>query len=472
VNGVRGRAKGIAGVFVAAVAALATVWAAGHIGGSGEPAAGRAEAQSHTSSRPHGFSSNGATARRGLGPAARDKVMAAEGKITNIVFVIKENRTFDHMFGRFPGAEGATSGPTCDGTVVPLRRAANHAGSPLHSFIAGVTAINGGLMNCFDDLPGGTNLEGYVQYHRQDLPNYWAYARHFSLADHFFSSVYGPTTVEHLWTLAGQSDRFVDVEREDQGGSGEPGEFCADDKERMRSFKTLSKQETRAAYQLEESAAAEEMAQRFWIDRWPCTDIRILPDLLETRGISWKYYRGGGRHQKAIKMIRHVRFGPMWEKVVSNSEFDDDVREGRLPSVSWLIPPQHTNEHPPHGMCEGENWTVRHLNILMQSHYWQNSAVFVTWDDFGGFYDHVPPPHVDLYGMGPRVPALIVSPWARPGYVDGHSYDFSSVLKTIEQLYNLPTLGERDARARPMWNSFDFEQEPLDRLVLRSRHCS
>jgi phospholipase C len=400
-----------------------------------------------------------------------DKARAAREKISHIVFIIKENRTFDHMFGRFPGADGATRGRTCDGDVVPLSHAANKAGSPLHSFVAGITAINGGQMNCFDILQDGTNMEGYVQYWPEDIPNYWTYARNFALADRFFSSVYGPTTVEHLWTLAGQSDRFVDVEREHQGGVGKPGEFCRDETERMLSFRKLTRAESDAAFSLEEGSEVLELVERFWIERWPCTDIRILPDLLEEEGISWKYYKGGTRHQKAIKMIRHVRFGPMWKKVVANQRFDKDVRKGKLPAVSWLIPPRYLNEHPPHGMCEGENWTVRRLNLLMSSEYWDNTAVFLTWDDFGGFYDHVPPPHVDLYGMGPRVPALVISPWARPGFVDHRTYDFSSVLRTIEELFGLPSLGERDALAKPMWNSFDFDQPPLEPLPLKKRNC-
>ncbi|MDQ3533485.1 MAG: phospholipase, partial [Actinomycetota bacterium] len=139
-----------------------------------------------------------------------------------------------------------------------------------------------------------------------------------------------------------------------------------------------------------------------------------------------------------------------------------------------LTPPQGLTDHPAAGggICRGENWTVESLNLLMRSKYWNSTVVILTWDDFGGFYDHVPPPHVDLYGMGPRVPALVISPWAKPGYVDHHTYDFSSVLKTIEQLHGLPSLGARDARADPMWSSFDFRGEPLPPLLLKERKCS
>jgi phospholipase C len=404
----------------------------------------------------------------------RAKLRLARSKLKHIVFLIKENRTFDHMFGRMHRGDGVTEGETCDGTVVPLRRAADSAPDVEHSFRAGAVAINGGEMNCFDRLYGGTNLEGYVQYHEADIPNYWAFAKRFSLADRFFSSVYGPTTIEHLWTMAGQSDRFVDNERIDQAGSGEQGEYCKDPTERMSSFKKLSRAEKRAAFRLEEVPDMDTLMQRYWTERWPCTRIKTLMDLLEARDISWRYYMGGLIHQRAIKMVRHIRFGPMWKKVVRSYDFDEEVKADRLPSVSWLTPPHGFTDHPAAGegsICRGENWTVEVLNLLMRSKYWDNMAVILTWDDFGGFYDHVPPPHVDLYGLGPRVPALVISPWAKRGFVDHRTYDFSSVLKTIEQLHGLPSLGARDARARPMWNSFDFNQEPIPPLLLEKRRC-
>lgn len=401
-------------------------------------------------------------------------LVRARSKIKHVVFLVKENRTFDHLFGRFPGADGATTGETCDGRTVPLKRAKLRLSDILHSFSAGIVAINGGRMNCFDQLYGGTHLEGYVQYHRADIPNYWAYAKRFALSDRFFSSVYGPTTVEHLWTMAGQSDRFVDVERPDEAGSGAWGEFCKDPTERMHSFRKLDGAEARTVFSLEERADVERMVGSFWTERWPCTDMKVLQDLLQQAGVSWRYYIGGGVHQQgAIKMIRHIRLGPMWKKVVPNAHFDQDVRRGRLASVSWLLPPPGYTDHPASGsLCAGENWTVGRLNTLMRSRYWKNTAVILTWDDFGGFYDHVPPPHVDIYGMGPRVPGLVISPWARRGYIDHHTYDFSSVLKTIEQLHRLPTLGNRDRRAQPMWPSFDFTQRPLRPLLLSQRDCS
>ena len=398
----------------------------------------------------------------------------ARSKLKHVVFLIKENRTFDHMFGRMRGVDGATSGETCDGRTVPLTRAPDEAPDVSHSFTDGITAINGGEMNCFDQLSSdGGELAAYTQYHREDIPAYWAYAKRYALADRFFSSVYGPTAVEHLWTMAGQSDRFVDNEREDQAGEGKQGQYCKDKQERMLSFKKLTEPERRDAYRLEEIPDVPTLAERYWIERWPCTNMKVLMDLLDEKGISWRYYMGGFIHQRAIKMVRRIRLTPMWRKVIDSVDFPEEVREGRLPSMSWLTPPHGLNDHPGGsvGICKGENWTVRTINLLMKSDEWDNMAIILTWDDFGGYYDHVAPPHVDLYGMGPRVPAIVISPWAKPGFVDSHTYDFSSVLKTVEQLWGLGSLGTRDARADPMWASFDFEQEPVEPLLLEQRDC-
>ena len=144
----------------------------------------------------------------GPGSSAQ-QIAAARAHIDHIVFLTKENRTFDNLFARFPGADGATQGTKCDGTTVTLQRAVDREPDYGHSFTDGITAVDGGAMNCFND-------GAYVTYERADIPNYWAYAKRFVLADRFFSSVYGPTGIEHLWTFASQSDRLVDHERPGQ----------------------------------------------------------------------------------------------------------------------------------------------------------------------------------------------------------------------------------------------------------------
>jgi phospholipase C len=392
-------------------------------------------------------------------------IALARRRIKHVVFLIKENRTFDNMFGTFPGANGATAGTKCDGTTVPLKSAVDREPDLGHSFTDGLSAIDGGAMDCFADAGYSTYTGG------KGIPNYWAYARRFTLADHFFSSVYGPTGIEHLWTFASQSDRFVDHERPGQLGSA-GREFCDDPLETAFSFPKMTRSEQERIYRLEEEGPDGAAAVRAsWQTRWPCVDVKVLPDLLDQRGITWKEYLGANQWVQPLRIVRHVRFSSMYRNVVSEESFFRDLRADRLPAVSWLTPSFAESDHPPKSICAGENWTVDTLNQIMTSPSWSSTAVILTWDDFGGFFDHVPPPHVDLYGLGPRVPTLVISPWAKRGVVDHETMEFASVLRFIETIYDLPPLTSRDANTTDMLSAFDFSQTPQPPLILHQRTC-
>ncbi len=390
-----------------------------------------------------------------------------------MIFLVKENRTFDTLFGGFPGADGTTRGKLCDGKTIPLAHAHDDSPGPSHNFTDGITAIDGGKMDCFNELVDGRQLQGYVQYQHDQIPNYWSYARHFTLADHFFSGIYGPTLVEHLDIVAASTGRFIDNERPTQWGSGGPAGYCDDPAERIDSFRMLSPAQKQQAYRLEQQANVAALQRDFIVPRWPCMNLRILPDELQKAGVSWKYYMSPEPFFDVMRMIRHVRYGPMWNDVVSESTFLPDLRSGRLPAVSWLLPPIQVSDHPAYAsLCAGENWTVSILNAIMRSPDWRHTAVVLTWDDFGGFYDHVPPPHEDLYGFGPRVPAIVISPWAKRGFIDRETMSFDSVLRLIETIFRVPPLTKRDATAIDMLDAFDFHQRPIPPLILQQRDCS
>jgi phospholipase C len=167
----------------------------------------------------------------------------------------------------------------------------------------------------------------------------------------------------------------------------------------------------------------------------------------------------------------------MWDKVQPPENFVSDVRAGEMPQVSWVVPSESYNEHPGGGksVCAGENWTVHQINTIMKSEYWPTTAIVIVWDDFGGFYDSVAPPQTDIMGLGPRTPALIISPYTRGGenpdggYVDDTEYEFSSVLAFIEQLFGLEPMTRRDAEANPLLGAFDFENPRFKKLVLPLR---
>lgn len=405
--------------------------------------------------------------------AQQRQAKEAQARIKHVVFLIKENRTFDHYFGKFPGADGAQSGQTCSGKTVPLTRAPDDQADITHSFIAGLTAVNGGQMNCFDQLKGGEKLEGYTQFSKAQIPNYWAYAQKYELADRFFSSVYGPTGPEHLWTVAGQSGNLIEQEREGQYGTGQPREYCDDPKERAYGFRDdLTEEEEDTVYRLEEYPNIPAFSQ-FLKEYWPCIDIPSLPQQLEEAGISWKYYKGYNGWVDPLRQLEPVRnSSAMWQKRVKEQDFVKDVAAGHLPEVSWLVPSFALSDHPGgDGVCAGENWTVRAINAVMQSEAWSSTVIVLTWDDFGGFYDHVAPPHIDLFGDGPRVPAIIISPWAKQG-IYSRTTDFTSVIAMIEAINGLPSLDGRTAQANNMLDAFDFSGKPLKPLVLEERDCT
>jgi phospholipase C len=469
------------------VLALLLGWQA--VWGSSDPT-GRATGPS--SAGPGGGSTSGPTpSSGGTNGGNPDGEVKPGNPIEHVIFLIKENRTFDHYFGLYPGAEGATEGGTLQcsngykpGPTVPLKRAPYVMPHDLgHAFYPGLISINGGKMDGYNCITLAEDLTGYTQYSREQLPAYWAYADRFVLADHFFTSMYGPTFPEHLYTVAAQSYGIVD----NKSITSEEGNYCDDPGERTKRFpiEDLTNKDIRRIMRLEDDITKDpgnfyRIAQ-YWVDTPTCIDIKVLPDQLERADVSWKYYSTPNHWMNALQAIRHVRFGQMWEKVQPPEVILQDIQAGQLPAVSWLVPPEgQPNEHPGSGtnVCEGENWTVEYINAIMQSEYWPSTAIVVVWDDFGGFYDHVPPPHYDIMGLGPRTPALIISPWTRPGdnpdggSIDSTVYEFSSVLRFMENLHGLDAMTERDERADPLTGAFDFTQEPrLDPLILEERDC-
>jgi phospholipase C len=420
------------------------------------------------------LSPSGPGEQRGVG-ASRAPRTRARYPIRHVVFIIKENRTFDHYFGRYPGADGARAGELSTGETIPLRRAEDVIGHDLgHDFVDGVTSINGGRMNGFDRVSFGETLDGYTQFTRAGIPAYWAYADNFVLGDRMFSSMYGPTFPEHLYTVAAQAGRVTT--NKINRGNKVPGGYCIDRAERVYRFIRLERAQRRTVMRAEERVQMNRV-RRFWEKVWPCFDFEVLPDSLTDAGISWRYYGKSGFYS-AMLAIRHIRFSKHWGRdVVGKSRFTADIRKEQLRRVSWVLPGFGVDEHPggpKHSVCAGENWTVRHVNAIMRSRYWKNTAIIITWDDFGGFYDHVRPPQVDEMGLGPRVPLLIISPWAREGFIDHTTYEFSSVLKFIETLHGLNPLTDRDQRADNMMGAFDFDTEATPasrRLVLDQRDC-
>lgn len=375
--------------------------------------------------------------------------------IQHIVFIVKENRTFDNYFGQFPGANGATKGTLSTGQVITLGQTPDVMPYDLgHGWQDAHTAINGGAMNQFDLVVNGNKngqYLGYTQFTSAGIPNYWTYAQKFTLADNTFSSLTGPSFPNHLYTVAATSGGAISNPHGVQGSSWGCDADAGEVVDVMDKSGKVSQQP-------------------------PCFDFQTLADSLQNAGIRWKYYAPSqgqsGYIWSILDAINHIRNGSLWNSnVVPDSQFAADAQAGTLPAVSWLVTAAAQSEHPPASTCAGENWTVQQINAIMQGPLWNSTAIFLTWDDFGGFYDHVAPPTADQFGLGPRVPLLIISPYVKPGNVAHTQYEFSSFLVFVETRFGLKSLGGRDATANSMLDSFNFNQQPLPPVVLNTRTC-
>jgi phospholipase C len=377
-------------------------------------------------------------------------------KVKHIVIIDKENRSFDSMFGRFPGAAGATWGRLPSGRAVPLARQPDHLLLDVdHSGGAATIAVNHGRMNGFTKLPGaiqnGKN-EALSQFWPQDIPGYWSYARHFTLADHFFSTVLGPSFPNHLVTVAATGNNVVDnpINTTQQAWGCDAGP----------------------------QARVHTVVPKTGKSRYvkPCFRLPTLPVALSHARISWKYYSPpqfqSGYIWNALDAIRNVRYSPLWKSnVVNTSQFTKDATSGSLPQVSWLVTSQAQSDHPPYSICVGESWTESMINSIMQGPDWSSTVIVLTWDDFGGFYDHVAPPHHGATGFGPRVPAIIISPYSRAHTVDHSVYDFNSINRFIEQRFGLSPINMADGSDSSILSSLNMSQTPLKPVVIPPQQC-
>ena len=339
---------------------------------------------------------------------------AATTPITNVIVVMFENHTFDNLFGSFPGANGVQSPPAPD----PLPRDINHSADHLVASFA-TPGTQG-----FDPLAA-------VSYDQADLPILWNYAQQFGLGDNFYTSAATNSTPNHIYMIAAQSGGLFDTTPRSGQGGGSPAN----------------------SLMLSMGADGTEYLQ------YPCVNIDSIPSELDKAGISWRYYCAFDVWMATNYIVDLVDSPNLVE---DTKQIVADVENGNLQSVSWVCPQDPYSDHPPNPVGPAQNYLAELVNAVMNSDYWPGTAIFVTWDDWGGFYDHVSPPAVDAWGLGPRVPLLVISPYSIPGYISSVQGEFSSLAKFIEVNWGLPSLGQRDALSSTsdLTDFFDFTQTP------------
>ena len=364
-----------------------------------------------------------------------------QGIIKHIVIIVQENRTVDDLFNGFPGIDTVRSGLDSHGDVVPLKeRPLFLKGGPDHNHTAFESAYDGGKMDGFDLVPnkGGVPDLSYSYTDPADVKPYWQMAQTYAFADRMFQSNSGPSFPAHQYLIAAQSP-FAD-ENPTSGNSwgcdAPPG----------TTVKALDAQGQEYTY------------------GFPCFDYQTIADELDARGVSWRYYTPiATGNWSAYDAISHIRYGPDWSTdIESFAHYNpaQDFAAGDMADVTWVIPQGFNSDHPNPVGDHGPDWVASLVNAIGSGPDWDSTAIFITWDDWGGWYDHVRPAQLDVYGLGLRVPLIVISPYVREGYVSHADHEFGSIMRFTEETFGLDTLAASDGRADDLLDCFDFSQQP------------
>jgi phospholipase C len=378
--------------------------------------------------------------------------------IKHVVIIIQENRSFENMFAGWPGADapmfGYIAGSNGAETKVNLQPVAFIKRDMGHQWADGVTGWDNGKMDKFnvEFIEGGgeAGTFPYSYLEHSEIAPYRAMARQYVLADHMFPTMFGPSFTAHL-DLVASSTNLTPGLAEVNIPQGTPW-GCEAPAGTTTSLLTTKRVVLNAG------------------GPFPCfTRINTMADTLDAAHVSWKYYAPTVAQQawSAFDAIRSVREGPDWTKNVISPQTTvlTDAAAGNLPSVSWVTPDAMDSDHPGDGSDQGPSWVASVVNAVGKGPDWKSTAIVVVWDDWGGWFDNVPPPQKDFVGLGIRVPCMIISPYAKQNYVSHTVYEFGSILKFAEEAFDLPALGTTadgytDTRATSIVDSFDFTQQP------------
>ena len=369
--------------------------------------------------------------------------------IKHIVIIMQENRSFDNLFNGFPGADTVQSGMSF-GQSVSLQPVPFEQGTDVdHSHIGWYKDWDNGLMDGFTHPKASypTPNFPYAYVPQTETVPYWTLAKTYTLGDRMFQSNSGPSFVAHQYLIAGQSanadENPVDPE-----------------KPKVQATWGCDATPTTTVALLGPNGTD-------LLGVYPCFDYQTMGDILDAKGITWKYYAPALGKSSAIwsayQAIHHIRFGPDWaSNVVSpNTQVLTDIEAGNLAQVTWIVPAFSYSDHASKGLtAQGGDWVASITNAIGASPFWDSTAIFIAWDDWGGWYDHVNPPQVDPMGLGFRVPLIVVSPYARRGYISHQTHEFSGFLRYTEEVFNLPNLGQRDVMADDFADCFDYTQTP------------
>jgi len=388
--------------------------------------------------------------------------------IRHVVIIYQENHSFDNVFGRMCAesgrCDGATEGTLPDGSTIPLATSPDVVPRAGHHTRAQLRAIDGGKMDGFPYVGGCDAQHGYrcmTQYNPDQIPNLTRLANSFVLSDRTFQTYSVPSFGAHIELATASLDGCTGDPRrrtpDRRRASGWGCDSQLDAPWRASPDGGISYQPSCIPdYQLDPSRYPYGGAYRKTrVDPMP-----TIMDELDKAGLGWKLYTaapGNGYLWAICPTFANCLYTGDRRRQVPTKQVLDDAKDGKLPNFSVVLPTIRVSQHNEDSMRAGDNWIGQVVSAIEDGPDWQSTAVFITYDDCGCFYDHVPPPD----GLGIRTPMVIVSPWARAGTVDSSQASLASMLAFTEHNFGLSPLNENDANAYDYANSFDFSQAPL-----------
>lgn len=375
--------------------------------------------------------------------------------IKHVIVIIQENRSFENFFAGYPGANAPLYGYSRNKQVTLHQTTFETNPNLPHNYQAAITGWDKGKMDGFHTGPRD-NYAAYAYVERSQLTPYWDMAQQYVLADAMFPTEFGGSYTAHLTAIAGTDNMSPTVAQVN--------------------YPTHSPDDCDSPPGTKSSTMNSQRKVGRGNGPFPCfTQFNTMAEVLDENDVSWKYYvtklfKAG--IWSPFEAIKYVRDGYDWthDIIAPGKRILEDIPNGDLAAVSWVTPTHANSDHPGAHSDRGPSWVSSIVNAVGESNYWDSSAIIVIWDDWGGWFDNAPPPQLDFRGLAMRVPCLIISPYAREGtsskgYVSHTQYEFGSILRFIEQVYNLPHIGPgsegyTDSRANSIVDSFDFTQQP------------
>jgi phospholipase C len=406
-------------------------------------------------------------------PAVRPQSGSPSSPISHIVLIVQENRTFNNLFATFPGTVGTTTGKELvGGKVESINLTKEPLESPRilrHTYGGYKTAYHGGKMDAFNLIRFETNGhdEGALPYEYvdpTDVAPYWAIATDYAVADHMFTTQGSSSFPAHQDLIRGgtaidPTESLIDDPNKSPWGCPAPPNTTTD------LITTGLKYESHRG----PSPCTSDFP--------PSGSYETLQVLLDAKSVSWKYYTppyegNNATNWNAFLVIASVFNNKTeWNAHISQPETNvfADISNGALPSVSWVIPDGVNSDHPGYKSDTGPSWVASVVNAIGESSYWKSTAIVIVWDDWGGFYDEVKPPKLDNQGgPGFRVPMLVVSPYVGQNEISHKTFEFGSIIRFIEDNWNLGRLGTTDETTKSIASIFHFNQSPRSFITIPS----